>query len=344
MYDKETIVFVTFCTVCGAPISIIGADKEQNYFPQLSKEVTVSIRKTAKHDFLDSLNKEFQLFPFTKLPLCSICLSDCLREISIYTSLINRASKHLQQILTQIPVDIIQFNIEEFIKQNRIRPKLLSPRPIKYTFSEPQAKETSNHKKSLLDTDIVPFDASPRRQIQQNSLMCFTTFQIGFYQQYGTINGCPIGSFAYKPNSLVYTNAGLTILAHLVKHIIDCIILPDCNIEFTPEPHIMTRSGDFVLQIPEKTKNSKAVSLFNQANDSLFSLCHDIFAIGEVIGYDTYAPMFSIDTYEKKIDHVSYVYKPNDMEEWSLAIKFLLMNLKSEQLRSLRHCLGYKNR
>ena len=344
MNENRLSIFVSPCTICGCSVAIIGADKERNSFPQIPRELTVSFESLPDHQFLDSINDLFKLFPFAKLPLCPTCLSNCLREISIYASLIKDASKRMQTLLQQAPLSVIKFNVEEYIKQNRIKQILVSPKTVMYAFEESKEEAQSQTQKILSKSEIVPFNPSfLKRQTQQNSLLSFTTFQIGFFEQYGTINGCPIGCFSYKPNPIAQTNAGLFLLAHLISHLMQCIIIPDYSIVFMPEPTIITRHGQFVLQIPEKTRHSKAIIEFNKANDILFSLCADIIAIGEAIGYDAIAPIFHIDTLTKKIDLTPYTYQPNNTEQWSLAMKLLLIDLKTEQLRSLRHCLGYFN-
>ena len=339
--DEKMTIFVSFCTICRLPIAIIGADKEPQSIPEISREnIKAKLNTEIQPKNLNKIADMFKNFSFAKMPLCPSCLSNCIREISIYSSLLLESSTRLERILNQAPVSVVKYNIERFISEKRENPQIISPHPIEEIKEKEKPCEVhmSNFKKSQKEIEI--FDPNLIFRSRQSSLLSITCFYIGKYGHYGVINGCPIGSFPYKPNSISQTNVGLTFIAHLLKHMMGLIIIPNYEIVFKPMPVIVTRGVEYVLQLPEKCKNKKMADEVNKMNDVLFSLCSEIILIGEEIGYDAYPPPFKIKTEKRMIDIISYKYNPNDLTNWSIAMKLLLTDLKAEQFRSLRKFLG----
>ena len=339
--DEKNTVFVSFCTICHLPIAIIGADKEPQGLIEVSREnIKAKINSKIEPKNLNKIAEMFKIFSFAKMPLCPSCFSNCIREVSIYSSLLHESSTRLEKILKQAPVSVVKYNIENFISQKRSNSDLISTRPLEEIVEKekPHEAHISNFQKS--QKEITIFNPELVFRNHQNSLLSITCFYISKYGHYGVINGCPIGSFPYKPNSIAQTNIGLTFIAHLLKHMMGCIIIPGYEIKFKPMPVIITRGVDYVIQLPEKCKNKRMLEEVNKMNDVLFSLCSDILVIGEEIGYDAYPPPFKINTEARMIDIISYKYNPNDLTNWSVAMKLLLADLKAEQFRSLRKYLG----
>ncbi|OHT15272.1 hypothetical protein TRFO_42607 [Tritrichomonas foetus] len=166
-------------------------------------------------------------------------------------------------------------------------------------------------------------------------LSCYA-FKIGFDNHYGTINDVRIGFFKYSPNSVIENNAAFFFICHLIYHFRNAFNIPQIRVKLYPRPAIAIgdQSKFLNVEFPEKKKKS-AINEFNQALTMIFqafSLINEITS-----GFKQYSmPPFLVDNESKTIGDIPYLYRSRNVEEWSIAMRFLLVDLKMIQYRSIR--------
>ena len=108
------------------------------------------------------------------------------------------------------------------------------------------------------------------------------------------------------------------------------------RISLFPCPAISINNSDFQkLVIPEKKKHTN----YDEINFAMQSLFLAFNIINESsFPHRKIATPYEVDTELRTIGSVNYDFNWKTVEDWSLAMRFLLHNLKMIQFRAIRSC------
>ena len=282
----------------------------------------------------------FSDYEFSNFPLCSHCLSSNLRQISIFSHHIYDSINNIENFFKKIPFNILKYSIESSIKENN----LIEPKIFINNKFEPQILNYIKTKIKLNNINLKEFDIIKDPNINKlnfliprNSLIISTTFFISFYRYCGTINGIPLSINEFNSHTVTLTNSGLYLLIHLIKLILDSLLISGPFIYFNQVPYIGDNENNlYPFCIPEVI-NKNSINSFNKSLKILFLTCYDLFSFTSQLS-NSKIP-YNIDIKKFKIGNISFLFKWNKRFKWSRSMKLLLTNLKFEQLRSLKSFL-----
>lgn len=174
--------------------------------------------------------------------------------------------------------------------------------------------------------------ANANEKLIVSTLMSGTTFVIGSNGHYGTINELRLGNMTPTPVPLEEINSGLMILCQLLNYYITITRALQITIRLCPEITFTLNDTEYVLSAFD-LKHKKTTKRFNDAMNMIFTLFSYIFAYFEA---GQPRPPFMIKPKLKQIGGEPYEYEIKHPEKWTLAMKYLLADIKSAQIQGLR--------
>lgn len=280
----------------------------------------------------------------TFFPLCQDCTVTYIQHIQNYKKLFDAANELIDKKFNDIPKNVfnIQYqnaispatnfiNTKSGINNNKI--SIIENDDLKdskNSFIDEMCKDPFNRKNCpiLIDLSKRPKSFCPL-------LSCFV-FKIGYYGHYATINDLRVGFYKYDPNTITETNFGLYFITHLLYTLKTAFNANGIRILLSPFPSISINNEEFQkLVIPEKKKHAN----YDEINYAMQSL----FVAFNIINESSYphrkiATPYEVDTELRTIGSVNYDFNWKTVEDWSLAMRFLLHNLKMVQFRAIRSC------
>lgn len=327
------------------------------YFPPspLKRSCDVTINYNTNND---ELIKQFQnareslsydrKTPF--FPLCHDCTVTYLQHIQNYRKLFDAANDLIDKKFSNIPENV--FNIQY---QNAISPTKkftnIKTASTSGSFSIYKENEDSTLSRNSFIDEICqdPFSCNhpnhkhypiltklpPKSKTFCPIMSCYT-FTISHSRHYATINNLRVGFYKYDPNSILETNLGLYFITHLLYILKTAFNANGIRILLSPNPAISINNAEFQrLVIPEKKKHTN----YDEINNAIHSLIIAFDIINEAsFPQRKIATPYEVDAELRTIGSVSYDFNWKTVEDWTLAMRFLLHNLKMIQFRALRSC------
>lgn len=275
----------------------------QHYFP-LCKDCSAIFLHQIGNSICIFQNSDIQLSDFSLiLSLNPNLFSQHMNKLlELKTELTNNSPKHL--VTPRDPVEAIPEENSQTVKSPKTSEKLLLLCTLK------------------------------KRLPKFCPLIGYDTFFISTNRFYGTINGLRIGFYKYDENTVHENNLAFCQICHLISLFKNAFQIPQI--------HIFIRCAGIqldgekqpnLLEVPSK-KKAALLGRFNTALEKLFTAYTLIEAATpqvENFSYETY----KIDLNQKTISNTKFVLDWKHLEEWSVAMKFLLINLKILQCRSI---------
>ncbi|KAK8893755.1 hypothetical protein M9Y10_022184 [Tritrichomonas musculus] len=286
-------------------------------------------------------------------PLCQDCSAIQGQQINFMIDFLNDASSDLFTINTTIPIDRIHIRMDQLSAYVNSKPSMRrrkrksAPNPTNSP-KVPIIQDLNDKKKKMLPEKESNFRnpimaAFERLQSTACPLLSFYTFHISSNQHYGTINKARIGFFKYNPNTLTENNIATFFICQLI-HYFKCIFqIPQICVNFNPMSILIITNKNtkinFSLHTLEFPVKRSRVSDFNESINNLF-LAYDLINKASSRMRNFGEPPFNVDLKEKKIERFSFSLNWKQVEEWSAAMKLLLINLKMIQYRTFRGCIN----
>jgi hypothetical protein len=180
-------------------------------------------------------------------------------------------------------------------------------------------------------------------QFPKLKLSLVTTFQIIDNYHYITINGQRVGFFRYSPNTLEECNLGLQQTVHFLWCMLESFGIEVPQLSIRPNGLIEKAGGDgLILEVPASL-DSKSVARFNAGLQGLFTACAFMFGSPPLTKFCSMPPFF-IDVNKKIIENVPYTFAEKAKDRWSLAMKYLLFDLKVMQVRCLERYISLSSK
>ena len=347
----------------------IQVESEKNY-PNKLKSQIISINYNCSnevshlHKVFDEISIYFTMNSMNYFPICPECLTLFKTQILSSITLIKNVYNDLFENFVKNPnFGRMMNDLIPIIKKKKLKTHPLS---MTKASSLPILKNSERNNMLVIDDDdnqidynqhiplsedfcpdpiscideshknlpiLIDLEQKRQRNIMFCPLISVYAFRIGFDKLYGTINDMRIGFFKYNPNTLLENNAGLFFLCHLLFHFSNAFNVHDIFIRVFPKPSVTTVKDKFYDLVYPKWK--RGVDNFNKSLESLFLALNSInVAISQLKEYSE--PPFNVDTNLKTIGNVSYLLNWKKPQEWSTAMRFLLINLKAIQYRSIR--------
>jgi hypothetical protein len=290
---------------------------------------SIVIHPNSSHWRWESQFKEL-LLPFTEFgleslfPCCPQCTANTLRELKTRCDNYRRQIDELSA-LSHLPLSDIETQIQAEIKP--FQPPPPKPNPLLRSIPHQPPIESPP---PLYKTQWQLID-SPFPSIKITQL---AAFHIGTRRHYITINDSRLGFYGFSPCSIDENNVTLLFLSHFVWSFVQSFSITIPGLSISPRG-VMTEAqlGTFELQIPNELTASK-LEKFNSALYILFKLCAKVFAADVVISHCTMPPFF-INAEGKMIESIPYSLVAKAPDRFSLAMKYLLFDLKVMQTRCL---------
>lgn len=279
-------------------------------------------------------------------PLCQDCTTIYINHISNYKMLIGIAKDTINQKFHQIPKEVFQIQYNNAIQSTQLRPATMTIQktekshskvettPVKPKNNLPFCDDPFNCTNSVHQEYPLLFDKLDKSKTYCPFLSCFV-FHISYNGHYATINDNRIGFYKYNPNTISENNVALFFILQLIEQLKNAFTIKNINISYTPNPSISIGNNKLQeLVITDKKKKSHSNEEFNIALNSLYEAFVLINNNSKLQG--SLIPPYDIDLSKHTVGNVSYVFKWTSIEIWSLAMRYLLYNLKNLQFRSVR--------
>ncbi|OHT06437.1 hypothetical protein TRFO_25551 [Tritrichomonas foetus] len=341
-----------------------NSDKNSNAIisqPPLKRncDVTILVDPQQTESYLNFV-EETKTMTFNKnnvyFPLCPDCSTTYIQHLKNYRKLFEKTSELIDKKFTNIPKDVFNIQYQNAISPSETRGLL---KPQQNTTSSPKKKLKRRQLKQIKQNlhsspkDKIcpdPLDfTNPRHRILPLLMdisskpktfcpmeSCYV-FKISANRHYGTINDLRIGFFKYYRNTILENNIGLSFILHLIYHLKRAFNSDVIRIRLHPHPAISLQDGPFYkLIVPENKKHQKLDEI-NNAIHSLFVAFNIINDASMVIPNIKYSmPPYEINTEIRTVGDISYDFNWKTIEEWSVAMRLFLVDLKMIQFRSLR--------
>lgn len=294
-----------------------------------------------------SLQQKASSFPNFPFPICPKCINSYNKMTASIESN-EKVQKSFSFLMKQLSFNSIEHSIHQIEDDvNNLTTKirsfssipqttLLSPiDPFESHFKAPKLKREEfkiQQSKTFYEIDRD----FPLQKTHALTLIIATTFVIGTDRHYITINNMRIGFYLYSRNTVEENNIGLSFVSHLLYYLLYAyhisfehfVIYPSGMIRKTED------NSQYYLKIPTK-RHLSDIKKFNVALNMLFTAAYHLFSSNSVQS-NCGAPPFEININQRTIEHASYVFDDSvkSLEKWSLAMKYLLFNLKLVQIRS----------
>lgn len=290
----------------------------------------------------EKICKKIKSFDCISFPLCQSCCTRILMQIRVQQSYVEKTNKLFDYIPEELTSKIIESSIKQIQNESTIAHFNLL-KSIKSHKIKSRADSFIEQKKNLNELYKVNnslflspnYPSYPENNTSHLSLTLISSFWISTNRHYITINNSRIGFYGFQTNSIEENNVGLQFVSHLVWALSKTFCIRFRNFEIQPSGVFRTqRDNFFYLRIPD-TNQKKDISNFNYALDMLFYIAAALFAspeISECCGI----PPFEIDVDNHMIATTPYRYgdSAQSIENWSIAMRLLLFNLKLLQVRS----------
>jgi len=175
-------------------------------------------------------------------------------------------------------------------------------------------------------------------EINTMNIMLSTTFSIGFWRHYGTINGVRLGYQTPDPIPDDELDVALFFFAQLIQSLGSL-----ARMDFT---HVSIGSNVNICYLQSKTIRLNS-ALFKSRNTAkeLNEVMHDFMCFlsavfSAIVSDDLIPPLpFKLNVNNRTIADISYDFDIKKPSKWTKAMRLLLFNIKSIQLRSLSNAV-----
>ena len=263
-------------------------------------------------------------------PVCNRCLifySLCAERVCDFfkmeTALLTVTSFDLEKIKKKIDKNLDQVEVIKLVKSAPLDARHIP------SDSEPFYRGPNYLVSPKKENMYKKIDTS---NIAVGSLLVFSMFPISACRHYGTINGFRLGTLT--PDAVPYEeiDQGFFFLCQLFivlgkqtrANTKSIMLNSEINIKlpgeaFTPFSSSLLKGG------------RKKIQRFNEYICYLFELFKQLFFF---FNGQPNIPNI-VNTNNRTINEVSYVYDPKNPDKWTLAMKYTLINFKSVQMQSL---------
>lgn len=288
----------------------------------------------------EKLIKYITSFECISFPLCPSCCARLLIQIKMQKSSIENTKNLFRFLPEGLSLKIIESSIQNLRNEASFdiltqKANLISHKSKIDSYFD-QKKSLKEYYK-INDSFILSsnYPTYPDHSTSHFSLTLVSSFWISTDKHYITINNVRIGFYGFRTNTIEENNIGLKFLSHLMWALSKTFGITFRNFEILPFGAIRTQKNTLIyLKIPEPNQTNE-INSFNLALDVLFYSASALFTsqdVGEFCG----TPPFEIDVENHLIASISYKYgeSAKSIEDWSIAMRLLLFNLKLLQIRS----------
>ncbi|OHS99097.1 hypothetical protein TRFO_34597 [Tritrichomonas foetus] len=286
--------------------------------------------------------KELEAHGFEKFPLCSICAKSTTNLTKGQIAFYNNICKYISSKITITDISKLFEEREDEISLKVSINMKLNKLPRSHTLN---AISTPFSNRSVLLNSTCPKNELVFQNTHQKnrdnsyffifgSLTLCSTFRIGSYRLYGTMNNSRLGTRTPDVVGTDEIQSGFTFFGHMIIYISKFLGVDESNIRLTSFLEVKDEKGKFVPFVGgHKTKTHAFFT--NYSINILFTVCNNILSspVLESIGYK---PIYPINLEKQLIDNFPYFYIKKSPWNFTIAMKKLLLNFKDFQLRVLK--------
>jgi hypothetical protein len=220
-------------------------------------------------------------------------------------------------------VESLRADIEQFKTASELHFQQ-APRPIHYLSENSTKKsEPTAEPKRFRPPEVLDGMAS---------FSLFRAFFISHFRHFGTINGLRLGTLPSVVVPAWEIECAFALLGGLLMGIYGILELKRNDFKIGSSLSVKLENGSF-LEISGGFQSSKSIDAFNEAMESLFRICFRIFHEPQMGRVGIMLPN-QIDPSDNTIGGHSFLYEKANPENWTLAMKLLLWDLKYIQTRA----------
>ncbi|EAY03201.1 hypothetical protein TVAG_049850 [Trichomonas vaginalis G3] len=314
--------------------------RRQTFSTKTPRRIQLHCGKDFKWEYYDQFLEDKEIFQKREqadFPICNKCANLKLEQINCQRDYLKYESDPLSKNMPNVSLDIIKqlkHKTEKLKKEIQVYREVFESSSagsdVRIETLSPSIPRDESFRSKAPDTLMLR--QNPNENLKVNTFVACTTFVISSNGHYGTINELRLGTQTPTPVPLEEINSGLMLLCQILNYYLSITKAYIFEIHLGPEMTFKIHDHEYTLTAFD-LKHKKSVKRFNEAMDIIMSVFSHVFVF-----FDSGQPRppFLIKPKDKTIGGESYEYELKHPEKWTLAMKYLLANLKSAQVQGLR--------